>query len=204
MKKGLALIGLVVAVLAVYLLFFSKKEVQSEAPKDQPLAQSKNSEAFNQSLNQLLSSYYLLKNALVEWDTAKATTQAIVLSSLANQFPISEFKADSTLVLTAISFLENISAESKGIANDSSIDEKRKSFYTLSENLYSLLNTVRYDQQVIFHVKCPMALGEDKSAYWISNSAEIVNPYLGKKHPIYHSAMINCGSVEDSIDWRGK
>ena len=49
-----------------------------------------------------------------------------------------------------------------------------------------------------------MALGEDKSAYWISNSAEIVNPYLGKKHPIYHSAMINCGSVEDSIDWRGK
>jgi len=204
MKKGLALIGIVVAALAVYLLFFNKKENQPEAPKDQPLAQSKNSDAFNQPFNQFLTAYYSLKDALVEWDTAKASTQATALANLADKLPFAELKADSTLVLTAKNFAESISAESRSISLDTAIEEKRKSFYTLSESLYSLLNTVRYDQQVMYHIKCPMAFGDDKAAYWISNSADIVNPYLGKKHPRYHSAMVNCGNVEDSIDWRKK
>ena len=45
-----------------------------------------------------------------------------------------------------------------------------------------------------------MAFGEGQEANWISNSAAIVNPYLGKVHPIYKSTMLGCGEVKDSIE----
>jgi hypothetical protein len=44
-----------------------------------------------------------------------------------------------------------------------------------------------------------MAFGEDHDANWISNTAEIINPYLGKKNPEFKATMIHCGETKDSI-----
>ena len=205
MKKGLILIGLVAAIVAVYFIFFSKNDSATpEAPKQQPLAQSKNSDAFNKPFNEMLNTYFDLKNALVNWDTAQAVTNAKKLAELADKVPYDEIKADTTIIQTAKSFSGSVVAEANGVAGETSIEGMRHSFYTLSENLYNLLRTVRYDQQVIYHDKCPMAFGDDDPAYWLSNSSEIVNPYLGNKHPKYHSGMLSCGSVEDSINFKNQ
>jgi hypothetical protein len=205
MKKGLAIIGATVAVIAVYfLLFYKKAEPKDASNKQQPLAQSKNSDTFNTPFNNMLNSYFELKNALVDWDTARASADAKKLIELAEQVPYDNLKADTTIIATAKSFSESVVAEAKGVAGENTIGEKRRSFYTLSENLYNLLRTVRYDQQIIYHDKCPMAFNDSEEAYWVSNTKEIVNPYLGKKHPHYAGGMIGCGSIEDSIDYRGK
>jgi len=205
MKKGLIIIGATVAVIAVYfLLFYKKSDSKNAIPRQQPLAQSKNSDAFNTPFNDMLNSYFELKDALVDWDTAKASATANDLITLAAKVPYDDLKADTTIVATAKSFSENVIAESKGLVGENTIEEKRRSFYTLSENLYNLLRTVRYDQQVIYHDKCPMAFNDSEEGYWISNTKAIINPYLGKKHPHYASGMIGCGSIEDSIDYRGQ
>jgi hypothetical protein len=205
MKKGLAIIGAAVVVIAVYfLLFYKNDEKKEDVPKQQPLAQSKNVESFNKPFNEMLKSYFDLKNALVEWDTAKVSTFANTLASLSQNVPYNELKADTTIVATAKSFSDNVRAEAMGITGENNIEGKRRSFYTLSENLYNLLRTVRYDQQVIYHDKCPMAFNDTEEAYWISNTKQIINPYLGKKHPHYAAGMVGCGSVEDSIDYRNK
>jgi hypothetical protein len=205
MKKGLLLIGIVVAVVAVYFIFFNKSDAPvDEGPKQQPLGQGKNGEAFNKPFNDMLQAYYGLHDALVDWDTAKATAQAASLQSLLSKVPFDSLKADSSVILAAKSVAANANADCIGITGDSSISEKRKSFYELSENLYSLLQTVKYDQQVIYHLHCPMAFGGDKEAFWLSNSSAIVNPYLGNKHPKYHAGMITCGDVRDSLDFRAK
>jgi hypothetical protein len=205
MKKGLAIIGATIAVIAVYfLLFYKKSDPKETAEKQQPLAQSKNSEAFNGPFNKMLNSYFDLKTALVDWDTAKASASANNLIALAAQVPYDELKADTTIIATAKSFSESVVAEAKGVVGENIIEEKRRSFYTLSENLYNLLRTVHYDQQVIYHDKCPMAFNDTEEGYWISNTRAIVNPYLGKKHPHYASGMIGCGSIEDSIDYRNQ
>jgi hypothetical protein len=202
MKKGLILIGLTAVVVAVYFIFFSKSDdATPEAPKQQPLAQSKNSDAFNKPFNDMLNSYFDLKDALVDWDTAKATASALKLIDLADKVPYDEIKADTTIIQTAKSYSGSVIAEAKGIAGDPSIDEKRHSFYTLSENLFNLLRTVKYDQQVIYYDKCPMAFNETEEGYWLTNSKDIVNPYLGNKHPKYHSGMVGCGSIEDSVSF---
>lgn len=204
MKKGLAIIAVAGIGVAIYFLFFNKPEVKDEGPKQQPLAQSANTDTFNVPFNDLLTGYFSLKDALVNWDSAKATASATTLITLASKVPYDALRADSTIVSTAKDFSGSVVAEAQGLAGETTIDGMRHSFYTLSENLYNLIRTVRYDQQVIYHDKCPMAFGDDKEAYWISNTSEIINPYLGNKHPHYHSGMVGCGNVEDSVDFRKK
>ena len=77
-------------------------------------------------------------------------------------------------------FFESVSAEALGIPGETTLEGMRRSFYTLSENLYNLLRTVQYDQQIIYHDKCPMAFNDQEEGYWLSNTKEIINPYLGK------------------------
>lgn len=205
MKKGLAIIGVALALITGYFLLFTEKgEAIADEPKQVALEQGKNSEAFNKPFNEMLNGYFALQTALVEWDTAKAATVAETLALLAAKVPYAELKADTTILETAKSFSDNIMAEAQAIAGEADIEGQRRSFYTLSENLYNLLRTVQYDQQVIYHDKCPMAFNDSEEAFWVSNTKEIINPYMGTKHPRYASGMIACGSVEDSIDYRQK
>ena len=44
-----------------------------------------------------------------------------------------------------------------------------------------------------------MAFGEGKDASWLSNTEEIINPYLGKNHPEYKGTMLHCGEIKDTI-----
>lgn len=205
MKKGLLMIGITAIAVAVYFIFFTDKAAtQAEDPKQQPLVQGKNSDAFNKPFNDMLDGYFALKNSLVEWDSAAAAKQGTGLASLTAKVPYEALKADTTIIATAKSFSESVAAEALGISGETTLEGMRRSFYTLSENLYNLLRTVQYDQQVIYHDKCPMAFNDQEEGYWISNTKEIINPYLGKKHPRYASGMIGCGSVEDSLDYRSK
>jgi hypothetical protein len=79
---------------------------------------------------------------------------------------------------------------------EKTLEGKRKSFQMISDQLYDLVRTVRYDRSVIYHDYCPMAFN-DQGANWLSNTRDIRNPYIPKK-------MINCGEVKDSIDFRTK
>ncbi len=205
MKKGLVIIGLAVVAIGAYFLFFSNgDEKQAEDPKQQALAQGKNSDAFNAPFNEMLNGYFELKTAFVEWDSTKATVAATTLAALCAKVPYDELKADTVIIATARSFSESVIAEAQGIVGEATVEGQRRSFYTLSENLFNLLRTVQYDQQVIYHDKCPMAFNDTEEGFWVSNTREIVNPYMGNKHPRYAGGMIGCGSVEDSIDYRPK
>lgn len=203
MKKVVLILLVLVAAAVIYYLVAGKKEVQ-EQPKQEALSISKNPVVFNTAFNELLTQYYSLKTALVEWDTAATSKAAAAVGAAAAKVPFNELKADSTIVLTARSFAESIAAESEAIAGEGNIEGKRRSFYTLSENLYNLARTVKYDQKILYHQHCPMAFNDEEEAFWLSDRAEIENPYLGKKHPKYKSGMLECGDVQDSIDFRAK
>ena len=61
----------------------------------------------------------------------------------------------------------------------------------ISANLFDLTRTVRYAEEKVYLLHCPMAFN-DTGADWLSNSTEIKNPYFGSK-------MLTCGSVKDSV-----
>lgn len=202
MKKGLGIIGFAIVILAVYLVVFNKSENEPGEPKQQALTQSTNSDMFNNSFSNMLNAYFDLKDAFVNWDTIKINGTAKLFQASLKAINYETLMADTTILATATDFSNNTIAETINLANAETIVLKRHFFYDISENVYNLIKTVRYDQQVIYHEKCPMAFNDKEEAYWISDTNAIINPYLGNKHPIYKSAMLNCGSVEDSIDFR--
>ena len=163
--------------------------------KDGPLEQSKNPAAFNQQFGTMLDSYYHLKDALVLSNDTLATAWAIQLTGFADSLQVSLLEADSMIVMTAKDFVDNISAEAKGLVGEKDLEAKRKSFQMISDNMYNLLRTVRYDRAKVYYQYCPMAFN-DEGANWLSQTDDIKNPYFGKK-------MLSCGEVKDTINFTG-
>lgn len=206
MKKLLFGIVILAAIgFGVYKLAFTGKKdgAGAEAPKDKPLSISKNSDAFNESFEKLLTSYFSLKQGLTDYDTAKANAAARELAKNADSLKAEEIKGDSTGAIkeTAKMYAGTISGSAKGLAGEADLVKKKREFQMLSESLYDLSRTVKYDRMKLFHQHCPMAFNDTEEAYWLSNSNEVVNPYLGSKHPKYKDKMLHCGDITDSLDF---
>jgi len=172
-----------------------EKAKPAEVPQA-ALTQSKNNEAFNNSFAAVLNSYYSLKDAFVKEDTVKVNIAATELKKAADSLKLNELKADDLIIETAKINATTIADEVKGLLGETGLDNKRKSFQMITNELYVLVRAVRYDKEVIYFTHCPMAFN-NKGADWLSNSSEIVNPYLPKK-------MLDCGEVKDSVDFRAK
>ena len=155
----------------------------------------------NASVTAALEAYYQLKDALVEADTVAADRASISLAILADSIKL-DGVADSTLLRTVKNFSGTISAEAIALPQEDNITEKRRAFSMITENFYPLLQSVQYQGGTVYHQMCPMAFNDNEAAYWLSSSREVVNPYLGKKHPRYSSGMLHCGEVKDSLNYR--
>ena len=198
MKRPFALLLVVIALgVGVYFLFF-RKEKEDRGPKDKPLGMVENTGPFNQSFDKLLSAYFSVKEALVASDTAKANVAAAALVVASDSLKTEEIMGDSTgaIKATAKDFAGTISGSAKGLAGEIGIEAKRKEFEMISDALWSLTRTVKYAGQKVYYQYCPMAF-DNKGAYWISNERQIKNPYFGDK-------MLECGSIEDSLDYSQK
>ena len=196
MKKVLIAILLLAAVGYGVYYFFGNKEKKTDDPDPQPLTINKNSGAFNESYQQLMTGYYSLKDALVASDSVKANAASKQLIVFADSLKISEIQGDSTGMIkeTAKTFTGTISGSAHALVKETTLEAKRKEFEMISDALWSLTRTVRYDGAKVYYQYCPMAF-DNKGAYWLSNEAVIRNPYFGDE-------MLECGKIEDSVDYR--
>jgi hypothetical protein len=202
MKKIFLL--LVLAAVAFGAYWFLIREKEATGPTAPPLAHielKKHSEKFNLGIDSIVNAYLDIKNAFIEADSTAAKTATKNFIALLDRLPIDELKKDTISIFeTAKSNLDDVKRNANSILNQTDITEMRKDFSMVTEMMYpSFLTTVKYEGKKLYVAKCPMAFNETTAANWISNSAEVVNPYLGKNHPKYHSGMLNCGEVVDSI-----
>lgn len=166
-----------------------------------PLAVGADNAVANNAFHEVMMSYESIHDALVAWDEAKATESAKSLAAQASQFPFDELKADEVVVSTAKSLMENVRAGAEKIATNKTIEQKRRAFASVSDNLYNIARTIQYNKEPLYKVSCPMAFNDEESANWISRVDKVVNPYLGTKHPKYKSGMLECGEVTDSLKY---
>ncbi len=160
---------------------------------------SKNTDSFNIAFDSVLINYDSLRNAFINWDTAAVNKYASLLQMALISVPYTELH-DDALATNANSIAQNAADGLQALINIDSINNKRRFFYTVSEGVYHLIKTAGYDKAVIYHKKCPMAFNGDHEGWWISETKIIDNPYFGKHHPKYKNAMLECGTVEDSIN----
>lgn len=199
-KILLGILLLILAIAGYYWYMFSRKTGGNSGPKQQPLAIKHHSDDFNQSISNMLTAYYEMKSAFVEGDTtlAKAACKRMIL--LTDSINLAELKKDTAGIFLADSLsLENIRSNAKSLLLQTDLTEMRKDFSMVNENLYPFLKGVNYNGATLYWQNCPMAFGEEKGANWISNTQEVINPYLGRNHPEYRATMLHCGQVMDSI-----
>ncbi|MBV9960777.1 MAG: DUF3347 domain-containing protein, partial [Parafilimonas sp.] len=141
--------------------------------------------ATNQSLQQLLTYYYDLKNALVKDDADKASASAQQLLNTSKSIDtkaltLSEQKAFA-------SAKEAIEHNADHISGTTNIEHQREHFEALSQAMITLAQSVSLSQQPVYLDYCPM-----KKTYWLSSEKQIQNPYYGKEMP-------GCGNVTKTI-----
>lgn len=120
--------------------------------------------------------YIHLKNALVASDQQEAKKGGDGLTKALAGVP----KADKAL------------AEAKKVAQATTLEEQRKAFTSLSNEMATLVKDAEITKGELYLEYCPMANG-NKGGSWLSNEKEIRNPYFGDK-------MLKCGSVKETIN----
>lgn len=199
--SAIFLIILLLAGIANY-LFFQSKSPGGSGSKPIPLAVSKHSSTFNESVTKVLDAYYNVSDGLVKWDTTLVAKYSHELKTALDNFKIEELKADTTGIYeSALDPLANAKSQNEIILNSPDLNAKRVAFHSLSENLRLLLIIVKYDAGKIYWQECPMAFGDDVPGNWLSKTTEVRNPYLGLKHPKYKDGMLECGGPKDTINF---
>lgn len=194
MNKRVVLFSLLlIAIFFTFRYCSNKPEPVAQEQKPAPLSVSKNS-AFNQSYEQLLSSYYTMKEAFTGGDIEKANSAATNLAQLADSLDTNEIQGDSSIRETARYFATTIASSAKAIPDAKVTESKLSSFNMITDALWSLTRTVRYDGQKVYYHFCAKALG-NSGGYWLSPQIDKNNPY-GLKEP--------CSGVTDSLDYSKK
>ncbi len=207
MKKVFAILGILLLALTGYIWFtyFKGGKKRPKGPEPVPLTVSKHSDAFNRSLQSALYAYYHLAEGMVNWDKAVTKENATVLKAALDSLKIEELQKDSTGIYeTALDPLTIAKGNVTLLLSTEEWGARRTAFNTLSENLRLLFIIVKYDQEKLYWMECPMAFGEDISGFWISRTDTVRNPYLGLHHPEHKATMLGCGSSREVMDFRIK
>ncbi|OED44435.1 efflux transporter periplasmic adaptor subunit [Flavobacteriaceae bacterium (ex Bugula neritina AB1)] len=136
---------------------------------------------FQKQFIAILSSYFLLKDALVASDSLETCAIAKTM--------VKEFRDLKTSDLSELEYAysSKIEKELKAISKNDNLANQRAHFVNLNENISIVLKGIRVVPNTFYVQKCPMA-NNNKGAVWISKEKEIKNPYFGEE-------MLACGSV---------
>ncbi|MEO6456012.1 MAG: DUF3347 domain-containing protein, partial [Ginsengibacter sp.] len=198
MKKLLAIIFLVAVIYGTWWLFFKDKNRVNT--KEEPIKVAGHSSAFNTGIDAALNSYFDMKTAFVNADTLKIKEHSKAFIALIDGIKMNEMNNDTSAIYQSATMqISDIKANAIAMLAETDITEMRQDFRMVSENLYPFLKTIKYEGPTLYWQNCPMAFGENKEANWLSNTKEIINPYMGVNHPEYKSAMLHCGEVKDTI-----
>lgn len=204
MKKFFAILVLVILVGAgsIYFIYFRGGKRGPKGPKPVPMAVSKHSDLFNNSVQQVLAAYTDLSETLVNWDSVGSTAKAQALKTTLDSLKLDELKADTTGIYeTALDPLNNARSATENFLQAAGLEAKRHAFQNISENIRLLIIVVQYDREKLYWQECPMAFGDEETANWLSKTPGIRNPYLGLHHPKYKGTMLECGETKATIDY---
>lgn len=201
MKKIIALLIVVLGAFSVYWFILRTKEAKPKDPKMTPIAVKQHSDSFNLSITNLMDAYFGMKESFVSADTANAKKYTNLFISLLDSIPVSELeKEDAMIVTTANANIADIKSNAVSLLQQTDVTQMRLDFRTVSDMLYpGFFKIINYEGPTLYLQNCPMAFDGDKDANWISNSSEVINPYLGNNHPKFKASMLSCGNVKDSI-----
>ncbi len=161
----------------------AKTQTADTSTANLPVVDAKNAN------KEILTAYLQLKNAFASDNSNDAAASATILQTGFKNFNKTTLSAQQQKIFEDIKGDANEHAEHIG-KNGGNIAHQREHFEMLSKDIYDLVKAFGAGQ-VLYKDFCPM-YNHNKGAFWISETKEISNPYLGK-------AMPTCGTVKEEI-----
>ncbi len=137
------------------------------------------------SFQPVIDVYIELKDALTESNSSLASTKSEAFRKSLDVIPVSDREKTNN-------YWSILHKTSKGINENVSIEQQRKQFQILSDNLIVMVRNFDKVDDKLFVQYCPMA-DDNKGASWLSKEEQIRNPYFGE-------VMHRCGSVKEVIE----
>jgi hypothetical protein len=189
-----------ISILTIFLLLQNPKKKETEE-KQKPLELNRHSVSFNASIGRVVQEYLNVKDAFVVGDTIKIKTHTSALIAALDAIDSTELKKDSAILFETFNMtVMDVKSNAQSLLTQSDLTEMRRDFSSLTTVMYpSFFNSIGYEGPKLYLQECPMAFNDTETANWISNSTEIINPYLGNNHPKYKAGMLHCGELKDSI-----
>jgi hypothetical protein len=141
------------------------------------------------SIKEILSNYLQMKNAFTKNDSKQAGVAGNEMVKSFTAFNKASLTPDQAKNYNDIEDDAREHAEHIG-KNVGNIKHQREHFDILSKDMYDLVKTFGGGQK-LYYDHCPM-YNDGKGANWISETKEIINPYLGKSMP-------TCGTVKEEL-----
>jgi len=128
--------------------------------------------------SKLLSSYYSIKDALVNDDAGVAASNSKEFVEIINGI-------DKDVIPEASS--NALIKDADNLSQSKDIKRQREYFTSLSTNMFALAKAVKLTKEPLYQQYCPM-----KKAAWLSSNQTIKNPYFGR-------SMLTCGKVTATL-----
>lgn len=136
----------------------------------------------------VVTHYLTMKNKLIAGNGEAARVAASEMRSALSRVDVSAEEASVATFWQAQ--LVRLHALVSNIAATGQIDNQRKEFIDLSKAMILVAKTLGAPK-ALFVQYCPMA-NDDKGAYWLSESNQVLNPYFG-------DMMLRCGTIEETL-----
>lgn len=146
-------------------------------------------QVFRSQLTNVITSYFSLQQALAGDNPQQAKTYATMMRDNLEQIDMTLLQGYTHMIW--MGHRDKLNSFLNGLLSAESIEEQRKYFAVLSNQL--TLTIVRFPplQGKIYKVFCPMAF-DNKGASWLQNTPQITNPYFG-------AIMLRCGNIDEEI-----
>ena len=140
-------------------------------------------------LNGFLTDYFALNQALIEDNQEGAKAAGMKLSETISKFDMTKLMGEQMdfYHLQVAKLNEGL----KGIAASADIEETRTELSIISESIYALVKAYHPNESALYVQFCPMAKN-GVGATWVSNTNEVINPYMGQR-------MLKCGRTQETL-----
>jgi Protein of unknown function (DUF3347) len=168
----------------------------SESKKDtssQVTSTANNESKSNSAINDVVSDYLNLKNALTNDNGNEAASAAKEMGNALAKVDGSTLTPEQKKVYNDVRDDLKEHAEHIG-SNGSDIAHQREHFDMMSQDMIDLTKAVG-TSKTLYKDFCPM-YNNKKGAFWLSETKEIKNPYYGNEMP-------KCGEVKEEIKAKG-
>ncbi len=145
-------------------------------------------QVFRKQITAVADAYFKVKNALVDDNAQEATLALKEVEKAIAQVEMRNLKGKAHDHWMALK--EQLTRAVHKMKDSKDLEALRQHFAMLSENILELTELFGLEKDKVYKDFCPMAF-DNKGAFWLSESEEILNPYFGE-------AMLTCGEVKET------